>query len=65
VVAATDAPVVVAPAMNPAMWRQPAIRRNVDQLRADGVYVIEPSFGYEVANGAHEGFGPDAGGAHG
>ncbi len=46
---ATTAPVVVAPTMNTAMWDNPAVRRNVDQLRADGVYVIEPTFFFEAA----------------
>jgi 3-polyprenyl-4-hydroxybenzoate decarboxylase len=50
VVAATEAPVVVAPAMNGAMWRKPAIRRNVAQLRKDGVIVVEPSVGFEVSS---------------
>ena len=46
---ATTAPVVVAPTMNTAMWDNPAVRRNVDQLRADGVYVVEPTFFFEAA----------------
>ena len=33
VLLATDAPVLVAPAMNPAMWAHPATRRNVARLR--------------------------------
>ena len=48
VVAATRAPVVVAPAMNEAMWDSPAIARNVARLRADGVWIVEPRAGYEV-----------------
>lgn len=52
VVSATDAPVVVAPAMNGAMWRKGAIRRNVARLREDGVSVVEPSTGIEVSSGA-------------
>jgi phosphopantothenoylcysteine decarboxylase/phosphopantothenate--cysteine ligase len=42
---ATDAPVLVAPAMNVRMWQHPATRRNVAQLRADGVTVMEPDEG--------------------
>ena len=30
---ATDKPVLIAPAMNPEMWRHPATRRNVERLR--------------------------------
>jgi phosphopantothenoylcysteine decarboxylase/phosphopantothenate--cysteine ligase len=51
---ATDKPVVVAPAMNVRMWLHAATRRNVDQLKADGVKVIEPAEG-EMACGE---FGP-------
>ena len=42
---ATDKPVVVAPAMNVRMWLHPATQRNVAQLKADGVRVIEPDEG--------------------
>ena len=42
---ATDKPVVVAPAMNVRMWEHAATRRNVAQLEADGVRVIEPDEG--------------------
>jgi len=50
VVAATEAPVAVAPSMNHAMWRNPAVQRNVRQLRADGVQVIEPALALEVSD---------------
>ncbi len=45
----TEAPVVVVPSMNPAMWRHPAVRRNVSTLRADGAFVVEPGLGFEIA----------------
>lgn len=51
---ATDKPVVVAPAMNVRMWQHSATRRNVIQLKADGVRVIDPVEG-EMACGE---FGP-------
>jgi len=51
---ATDKPVVVAPAMNVRMWLHPATQRNVAQLKADGVQVIDPDEG-EMACGE---FGP-------
>ena len=38
--------VLVAPAMNTQMWAHPAVRRNVDQLRADGVTLIDPEEGW-------------------
>ena len=51
---ATDKPVVVAPAMNVRMWLHAATQRNVEQLKADGVKVIDPAEG-EMACGE---FGP-------
>ncbi len=42
---ATDKPVLAVPAMNVRMWRHAATRRNVTQLRADGVTIIEPDEG--------------------
>jgi phosphopantothenoylcysteine decarboxylase/phosphopantothenate--cysteine ligase len=49
---ATDKRVVVAPAMNVRMWLHAATRRNVQQLVADGVQVIEPAEG-EMACSEH------------
>ncbi|MDQ1524666.1 MAG: phosphopantothenoylcysteine decarboxylase / phosphopantothenate---cysteine ligase [Pyrinomonadaceae bacterium] len=51
---ASTAPVVVAPAMNTTMWQHPATARNLQRLRDDGVYIIEPDAG-EMACGT---FGP-------
>src|SRR3546814_3410542 len=39
---ATDKPVLAVPAMNVRMWHHAATRRNVAQLKADGVHVMEP-----------------------
>jgi len=39
------APVLAAPAMEAGMWRHPATRRNVELLRADGVYFAGPDCG--------------------
>jgi phosphopantothenoylcysteine decarboxylase/phosphopantothenate--cysteine ligase len=39
-------PVLVAPAMNNAMWEKAAVQRNVAQLRADGVRIIDPEEGW-------------------
>lgn len=44
------APVLIAPAMNTTMWEHPATQRNLDQLRADGVYLMDPDAG-EMACG--------------
>ncbi|QJU59796.1 bifunctional phosphopantothenoylcysteine decarboxylase/phosphopantothenate synthase [Sphingomonas sp. AP4-R1] len=42
---ATDKPVLAVPAMNVRMWGHAATRRNVANLRADGVTVLEPDEG--------------------
>ena len=42
---ATDKPVLIAPAMNLRMWAHAATRRNLEQLRADGVAVVGPNSG--------------------
>ena len=42
---ATDKPVVIAPAMNVRMWQHAATQRNIEQLKADGVTVLEPDEG--------------------
>ena len=42
---ASNAPVLVAPAMNTTMWENPATQRNVEQLRRDGVRFVEPVAG--------------------
>ena len=49
---ATDKPVAVAPAMNVRMWQHAATQRNVVQLKADGILVIEPVEG-EMACGEY------------
>ena len=47
---ASNAPVLIAPAMNTTMLMHPATRRNLAQLRADGVRIVEPDAG-EMACG--------------
>ena len=47
---ATNAPVLVAPAMNVNMWEHPATKANLEALRQRGVRVIEPGTG-ELACG--------------
>src|SRR6185369_17139049 len=42
---ATDKPVIIAPAMNSKMWEHPATKRNISQLRKDGIAIIEPEAG--------------------
>jgi phosphopantothenoylcysteine synthetase/decarboxylase len=39
-------PILLAPAMNDRMWQKPAVKRNVQQLRADGFLLVGPEEGY-------------------
>jgi len=41
-----ECPVVMAPAMNSAMWAKPAVQRNVRQIAADGARIVEPGTGW-------------------
>lgn len=45
---ARDCPLLVAPAMNRQMWEHPATRRNVAQLRQDGIVVLGPDSGSQA-----------------
>jgi len=47
---ACTSPVLVAPAMNTSMWQHAATQRNLTQLHADGVHIVEPDAG-EMACG--------------
>lgn len=49
-------PVLVAPAMNPAMWENPATKRNRLTLEKDGVHFIGPEKG-EMAESGEAGLG--------
>ena len=51
---ATDAPVMIVPAMNVRMWEHPATQRNLALLKDDGVTVVGPNSG-DMACGE---FGP-------
>ena len=42
---ASNAPVLIAPAMNTTMWENPATQRNIEQLKKDGVHFVEPVAG--------------------
>jgi phosphopantothenoylcysteine decarboxylase / phosphopantothenate---cysteine ligase len=52
---AARCPVVVAPAMNDAMWSKPAVQENIDVLHRRGIVVVEPETGH-LASG-HVGTG--------
>lgn len=51
VLLATKNPVLVAPAMNPAMWLNAATRRNVAQLQKDGIEFVGPAAGEMAERG--------------
>ena len=46
VLLAFSGPVIMAPAMNWQMWCKPPVVRNVAQLRADGMLIIDPESGH-------------------
>ncbi len=54
-IAASDAPVVLVPAMNTTMWNNPGIQRNLRTLRDDRRYIVEPATIFGAAD-----FGRDA-----
>ncbi len=56
VLLATNRPVLIAPAMNPAMWAHRATRRNHAQLVSDGIQIIGPNKG-EMAESGEAGEG--------
>lgn len=43
---ATSVPKFIVPAMNDKMWNNPATQRNLAQLQADGIEVLEPAYGF-------------------
>lgn len=42
---ASNKPILLAPAMNTQMWNNPATKRNIQQIKTDGVKIIEPTSG--------------------
>jgi phosphopantothenoylcysteine decarboxylase/phosphopantothenate--cysteine ligase len=53
---ASNKPILIAPAMNPLMWGNPATKRNVAQLQRDGIRMIGPNAG-EMAERNEAGVG--------
>ena len=43
---ATTAPKLLVPAMNEHMWLNPATQRNLTQLKADGIAIVQPATGF-------------------
>ena len=56
VLLATNRVVLIAPAMNPAMWAHKATRRNFAQLVSDGIHIVGPNKG-EMAESGEAGEG--------
>ena len=52
---ARECPLLVTPAMNVQMWSNPATRRNVAQLRADGVAILGPASGDQACGEVGDG----------
>jgi phosphopantothenoylcysteine decarboxylase len=52
---AMQAPVLIAPAMNPGMWNHPATKRNIDQLKEDGVFILSPQDGVVICGDEGQG----------
>jgi len=38
--------VLFAPAMSAPMWGKPAVQRNIQQLKSDGVHLVGPESGW-------------------
>lgn len=51
VILAASCPILLAPAMNPAMWANRATARNVAQLKADGIRFVGPDAGEMAEKG--------------
>lgn len=52
---AVECPVVIAPAMNPTMFSQRAVQRNIQTLRGDGVRFADPVEGEVVCGDTGQG----------
>lgn len=62
-IAASTAPVVLVPAMNETMWNNSGLQRNLQALRADGRFILEPSLIFGAAAFGRE--APPMYGGHG
>ncbi|MDR2956729.1 MAG: bifunctional phosphopantothenoylcysteine decarboxylase/phosphopantothenate--cysteine ligase CoaBC [Coriobacteriales bacterium] len=52
---ATEAPLIIAPAMNVHMWRDPSTQAALEVLKSRGVEIIEPTEGYLACGDEGEG----------
>lgn len=53
--AATTAPVLLAPAMHDTMWANPILKRNLETLKAVGYRIIPPEMGLQATGDLGEG----------
>ncbi|XXQ69238.1 bifunctional phosphopantothenoylcysteine decarboxylase/phosphopantothenate--cysteine ligase CoaBC [Neisseriaceae bacterium B1] len=53
--AARQCPLIIAPAMNVQMWRNPANIRNIKQLHQDGIRILMPAYGEQACGEVGEG----------
>ncbi len=60
ILSATFSPVVVAPAMNTQMLLNAKTQRNIEQLRSDGAFIVEPDSGVLACKEVGAGRLPDA-----
>lgn len=49
-ITASEAPVVLAPAMNATMWNSPGVQRNLQILRSDRRFILEPAIIFGAAD---------------
>ena len=49
-ITASEAPVVLAPAMNATMWNSPGVQRNLQILRRDRRFILEPAIIFGAAD---------------
>jgi phosphopantothenoylcysteine decarboxylase/phosphopantothenate--cysteine ligase len=59
IVLATEAPVIIAPAMNDVMYRNPVTQENLAKLKARGFVEIEPEYGRLASGKMGKGRLPD------
>ena len=48
-------PMIIAPAMNKEMWANPATQRNIEQLKADGAFVLDVAAGDQACGEVGDG----------
>ncbi|HKD22968.1 MAG TPA: flavoprotein [Rhizomicrobium sp.] len=51
----SDTRLVMAPSMNPSMWKNPALQHNLKLLESRGVTIVPPRGGICIANKSEEG----------